>query len=953
MKKSILILFFILLFSCSLYPQFTEPVNESSSSELSGVTFQGDTTGKVPLNHSLYNLWEKIDNSMISPDGKWVSYELNPGKGDGNLILVNLFNKKSDTIKRGYDAVFSPNSDFIAFKIKPPEDSTRKAKLEKKKKEQMPKDSFGVVSFLNLGGKELFIDSYFKSGNLVSFKVPEENASWTAFTLENSKNKKDTASRSNIKTYEFIVLNPVTSKKFEFADVSDFSFSKNGSKLGFITLKKGKNDTSSVTLFDTREQKEKEIFKSQGYIKNISLDDKGTQSAFIYSPDTAEVKRYGLFYWSAAENKVRKIADMNSTGIPYDWEISEHANLNFSEDGTMLYFGTAPKILQPPKDTIPDDEIAKLDVWHWDDPLLQTQQIHELEKEKKRNYRAVYHLTDKTDVVNRIVQLEDKTLETVRTSLKGNGKYAAGISYKPYLKMQSWCDPEYSDIYSVNVLTGERKLIFEKARYRAWISSGGNYILWFNTDDSSYYSYSNINNEYYQLTKSIHLQFCDELWDMPNPPEPYGIGGWIQNDSYVLIYDRFDIWKFSPDNSELPVKLTEGRESQTRYRYIKLDPEEIFIKKDETILLKSFNEDNYSEGYYSLIVDSGELPKKLILQDYHFSGLKKSKKADKIIWQKCTYTEFNNIWNSNIDFSGQEKISDANPQQTKYLWGTAELVKWKGPNNEDMRGILYKPENFNPENKYPMIVYFYEKYTDRINYYYPVAPSRSVINFPLYNSNGYVIFLPDISYDIGYPGESALKYVMSGTAYVISLGFIDENNVGLQGQSWGGYQVAYIVTQTNFYKCAMAGAPVANMTSAYGGIRLESGIVRSHQYEDTQSRIGVTLWDSLSLYIKNSPLFFADKISTPLLIMANDADGAVPWQQGIEFFNALRRLDKKVWMLTYNDDQHNLTKWPNRVDLSIRMKQFFDHFLKGEAMPKWMSEGIPAINKGIDKGLNN
>jgi len=287
------------------------------------------------------------------------------------------------------------------------------------------------------------------------------------------------------------------------------------------------------------------------------------------------------------------------------------------------------------------------------------------------------------------------------------------------------------------------------------------------------------------------------------------------------------------------------------------------------------------------------------------------------------------------------------------LWGTAELVKWKGPNNEDMRGILYKPENFNPENKYPMIVYFYEKYTDRINYYYPVAPSRSVINFPLYNSNGYVIFLPDISYDIGYPGESALKYVMSGTAYVISLGFIDENNVGLQGQSWGGYQVAYIVTQTNFYKCAMAGAPVANMTSAYGGIRLESGIVRSHQYEDTQSRIGVTLWDSLSLYIKNSPLFLADKISTPLLLMANDADGAVPWQQGIEFFNALRRLDKKVWMLTYNDDQHNLTKWPNRVDLSIRMKQFFDHYLKGEPMPKWMSEGIPAINKEIDKGLNN
>jgi dipeptidyl aminopeptidase/acylaminoacyl peptidase len=210
--------------------------------------------------------------------------------------------------------------------------------------------------------------------------------------------------------------------------------------------------------------------------------------------------------------------------------------------------------------------------------------------------------------------------------------------------------------------------------------------------------------------------------------------------------------------------------------------------------------------------------------------------------------------------------------------------------------------------------------------------------------------VPDITYKTGYPGKSAYEAVISGTQAMIKKGFVDQNNVGLQGQSWGGYQVAYIVTQTTMFKAAFAGAPVSNMTSAYGGIRWESGVSRMFQYEYGQSRIGGTLWERKELYILNSPIFEADKITTPLLIMSNDNDGAVPWQQGVELFSALRRLDKPVWLLNYNGDEHNLTKWPNRVDLSIRMLQFFDHYLKGAPVPEWMKEGIPAIDKGFDNG---
>jgi len=251
------------------------------------------------------------------------------------------------------------------------------------------------------------------------------------------------------------------------------------------------------------------------------------------------------------------------------------------------------------------------------------------------------------------------------------------------------------------------------------------------------------------------------------------------------------------------------------------------------------------------------------------------------------------------------------------------------------------------------MVYFYERNADNLNQHSIPSPSRSTVNRTHYASNGYIVFIPDITYKTGYPGQSAYDAIVSGTSYLINqFPFVDKSKIGLQGQSWGGYQTAFLITRTNMYAAAMAGAPVSNMTSAYGGIRWEEGVSRMFQYEHSQSRIGGTLWDKPMLYIENSPLFYAPKVETPLLMMSNDNDGAVPWYQGIEFFVALRRLNKPVWLLTYNDEPHNLKKesWGNRMDLNIRMKSFFDHYLKGAPMPEWMKVGVPAIDKGKKTG---
>jgi dipeptidyl aminopeptidase/acylaminoacyl peptidase len=264
------------------------------------------------------------------------------------------------------------------------------------------------------------------------------------------------------------------------------------------------------------------------------------------------------------------------------------------------------------------------------------------------------------------------------------------------------------------------------------------------------------------------------------------------------------------------------------------------------------------------------------------------------------------------------------------------------------QGILYKPEDFDPHKKYPMISYFYEDLSDGLYGYIP-PNGRNVINPTHYVSNGYLIFEPDIYYEMGHPGMSAFKSIVPGVQMLVDSGFVDEKHLGLQGQSWGGYQTAFLITQTSMFAAAMAGAPVADMFSAYGGIRWGTGLNRSMQYEHGQSRIGKSIWDAPQLYYENSPLFGLERVTTPLFMMANDADDAVPWWQGIEMFVGLRRLGKEVYLINYNNDVHNPQSRANQKDIAMRMQQFFDNKLMGAPAPDWMVHGIPAVDKGKDQ----
>lgn len=916
-------------------------------------------TEKKPLSVSDFAAWQVLNNPIVSNDGKWTAFELNPQKGNGNLLVKTIDSKKVDTLSRGFDARFSPESDFIAYKIKQPEDSIRSAKKKKLKKEQMPKDSLGILVFKR--------HRIYTFPNLKQFALPKENARWVAFLTDMKKPEKIPGKDNGKKLDEtkakngndkpddqksqLILFHAASGDTICFQNVTEYYYAPLGHSITFIRQTKDSVEHTEILVFDTGKRKTDVIFKQAGTAKKITSDQQGGRFGFLFSSDTIKEKVFSLYYGSLTTGEPKAAVIADAPGMPLGWSPSEFADLSFSENGLHLFFGSNQKPQPEPKDTLLDEEKPQLDIWTWKDKELQPEQKVNLEKEKKRTYKAVY-LIDKM----KYIQLGDPVVREVRTIQKGNGRVALGIDSSPYKLESSWTGKPNADYYLVDIETGIKRIIVQNKSLVS-LSPGGNYVVWYDPADSTYYSSSTngSSNEVLDLSSKIPVLFCDERWDMPEDPNPYGIAGWSENDKSVFLYDRYDIWKVDLEGIKVPVNATRnyGRKNFLKFRYQKLDPEEEYIDTGKPVVVHAFDERNKSEGYFSADLRTYSDPRLLLMEDFNFGNLAKAKNAEVLIWMRESASESPDLWTGNLIFEHRRRLSDSNPQQKSFIWPVVRLVHWDTFSGKSLEGLLYVPETIDLDKKYPMIVYFYERNADNLHTYTPPAPTRSTVNRTYYTSNDYIVFIPDITYKEGYPGQDSFDAVVSGTQFVSNMfPFIDRKRIGIQGQSWGGYQTAWLITQTDMFAAAMAGAPVANMTSAYGGIRWESGLSRMFQYEQAQSRIGGTLWEKPLLFIENSPLFHVPKIKTPLLIMHNDNDGAVPWYQGIELFSAMRRLNKPVWMLTYNNEAHNLKaeSWANRMDLTIRMKQFFDYYLKDEAMPVWMKYGIPATRKGKELG---
>ena len=932
---------------------------------------------KRPLNHNDYDGWKSIVGQKLSNDGKFLAYGLFPQEGDGEVVIRNLVTGKEQrepagarpapvanpddeapAVARSVTVLFSADSKTLVFSTFPARADSDKAKKDKK---PAPKDGMVIVDLAT--GKSTRVD------HVKRFAMPEKASGFLAYWKEgpdapagrggttppaeqfgDSDQQGGRGGRGGgaagagrgmrAETGSDLVIRTLADgHERTIADVTELTLSEDGKLVVYAV---GARDNSKNGVFAVKPGSEDApvaIADGKGKYAQLAWDENQTHLAFLTDRDDQASKppKWALYRWDRQSAKAELLASAATAGFRKELAISDRGAVSFSKDGSRIFFACAPPAPERKTDDAADDAKAVVDLWSYKDEYVQPIQKIRATRDRNRTFSAAYVVSEK-----RVTQLADTTMESITPS--ENAQWALGSDDREYRPMADY-DERYSDAYAVDTATGQRTLIAKKHLGAVTWSPAGKYVLSF--DGKDWWTTSVPDGKKINLTAKIPAKFFNEDTDTPSTPNSYGSAGWTKDGKSVLIYDRYDIWRVSPDGTGARnVTAGYGRAHDIRLRYNPVDaenPRERWIDASRPVMLTATNLKTFETGFFRSSLDGAE-PAKLIMSSKALAPPVKAKDAEVYLLTEQSFNQFPDLAVTDASFKELRKVSDANPQKAQLLWGTSEIVGFKNADGVALTAALYKPDNFDAKKKYPMMVYIYEKLTQNVNHFVDPRPGHSV-NISYYVSNGYLVLTPDIVYTTGFPGQSALKCVLPAIQEVVNRGYVNEQAIGIQGHSWGGYQIAYMVTQTNRFRAVAAGAPVANMISAYDGIRWGTGLPRQFQYERTQSRIGGSIWQYPTRFIENSPIFWADRVQTPVMILHNDGDTAVPWYQGIEFFLALRRLGKEVYMFDYNGEPHGLQKRPNQKDYTIRLQQYFDHYLKGAPAPAWMEKGVPYIER--------
>ncbi|MBK8391208.1 MAG: S9 family peptidase [Saprospiraceae bacterium] len=901
--------------------------------------------GKKVMTPDVFSKWRRINDESISDDGKFVIYTMNREQHDDEVVLYSVESGQKKVFDRGKKPMLTNDGKLLILSISPPMDSLREMKRRKVKKDDLPKDTLYVYKTLT--------DSLILFPEVTDVKKSKYYSEMLAFKMKTPNYKKDTIAalegkkQSEENGNHLVIYLPELGLFDTIKYVRAYEMAQKSPILFAWTTGVDTTNQQQIIKYNALSRTQTVLSSGQYYSEaNLFVDENGQNLGGVVLRDSTKSKtaKRELLYWQEGMSSPEIILDVNNAHVESGWRLPEYSKISFDQSGKRLFFSLAP--IPMVQDTnLLEEEIVSVEVWHHNDPYMYTMQEAREETDKKQTYLHVYDTESK-----QFAKLADLEMAEIRLPENKSADYAIGWDERKYLKSITWMGGGMKDLYVVDLETGDRTLIADSVNGNVIIDSIGNHVIWFERSRGNWMHYDLEDDTLTTLFTNANVAFYDEENDVPASPGAYGFGGWISGRNAALIYDKYDIWMVDFDNDSLTTKLTFGRGQRMINRVVNLVSESSGITLNGGLYIKQTDEKTRDSGY--AIYDAEKARVRLLEKgpfDYRDQFVK-AKNANVYITTRENFNVFPDLLLTDNQMGSFKNISEANPQQSEYNWGSIELFYWENELGEKLRGLLVKPQDFDPRQKYPLLVNFYERSSEEVHSYRTPLAGRSSINYSYYSNKGYVIFNPDVTYRIGYPGPSCEEDVLSGVKALTQDGYIDTTRMGIQGHSWGGYQIAHLLTKTDIFKCAEAGAPVVNMTSAYGGIRWESGMSRMFQYEKTQSRIGATLWEKPELYLENSPLFNIDKVKTPVLIMHNDGDGAVPWYQGIEYYTALRRLGKETWLLNYNGEPHWPVKWQNRLDFNIRMEQYFDHYLMDKPMPQWMVKGIPALEKGINKG---
>jgi dienelactone hydrolase len=859
-----------------------------------------------------YAKWQTLGAFSVSDDGNWVSWNVSLVDGDDTLYIKNYASSKLYKFALSTGMVFSSDSKWAAFRV-----GYSEKQIENMTEQKKPVKNKAKLLDLTTGKERIF-------ENISSFGITKDakHLIMAGYSPENSKNK------------DLFILNLATGILKNIGNIGEYSVNKPGNRLAYIISAENKKG-NGVELMNLDNYNITFIDNDTCTYRNLSWQREGNALAFLKAfTDTSYVEQNHKIFTVRniyIKPEIKSYNPAEDKTFPEKMRISENYTPNIANDQKTLFFGVYKWTLKEKKEKKPADpvKLPGVDIWHWQDDPLQPGQKIAFETDKNFTYLFAW-----TPDLNKIVQITDEDMRQANPT--GDGHFALATNdkaYKPVFREQLY------DHYSVNTATGEKKLILKGFTYLNGSSPAGKYALYFK--DKCWWVYDILKDIHINLTKDIPSVFWNTRDDSPKDIKPpFGNGGWLKDDKALLVYDEFDVWKINLDGLKA-VRLTNGKENKIIFRVSRMSYEYPYIEPDKDLYFSASGDLDKKIGYYRLTVKNKF--EKLLYDDRSFS-LRKAENSDFFVYSSGTYTSSPNVYRTSNTFADAIKISDTNPQQAKFAWGKSELVNYKNKDGKALQGSLFYPANFEPGKKYPMIVYIYELLSNDVNRYVTPSP-RSPYNTTNYSSQGYFVFHPDIVYKTNHPGESAVECVVPAVEEVLKTGMIDEKKIGIMGHSWGAYQTSFIITQTHLFSAAVAGAPLIDMISMYNEIYWNSGFPNQSIFETSQGRLREPWWVIMEDYMKNSPMFQAQNIATPLLVAFGNNDGAVDWHQGIEMFATMRRLEKPYIMLVYDSENHSLAKKENQIDYTKKVNEFFNHYLVGDTAASWITSGKKYLEK--------
>ena len=877
----------------------------------------------------------RMDAKIISENGNFVAYSTYPDRGNYEGCVWNALKDSTIRIENARTPQFSKDARWTFFRLLPTAVETANDKDKKLKN--------GLAIVNNETGEVI------KIKNVGSY-IPSNDGKWLAyFDISNKPEKPDKKVKKRPVGKQLVLRYLPEATEISLNDVATARFDSTSTYFAFSvnSVKAEQNGLYYINLKGQFALPKKIDVGKKIHVANLTWNNKQLSLAYTAgkenycgAPDSVELK-----LWNPQDESTSVLVDKSK--LAENLRIPYINDLKWTEDGNRLFFGTKlqsdtseffPEITYNDTNFYNIDTIltqTTMDLWHVKDPRIKTWQHVWWDSNKDMSFTAVFDMQNM-----RYVQLADSALPNV--DYAENPNYTIGYDELPYLYKSTW-DMDRIDIYKVNLQNGEKTLLVKEVYNPAYLSPLGNFIAFYN--DKQWYLHNTQMNQTTCLTDKMSVAFYEEKDDHPREPDPYGIGGWLDNDEGLLLYDNYDIWLYTLNNigTQAPLNVTdsEGRRAKTRYRIIRTNHKKPGFSRSEPIFLTKF--DTWKKTHNIAELDLSIIGTTSVTEDTMWVNLvAKAREADKYIFTKEAYDVYPDLWYSDHNFLPADRVTNFDSTISQYTFGKMHLMDYVSAVGDTLQGYYIVPDDFDPSKRYPTVVFFYELQSDdAYRFSNGMMPwNNHLPTGPMYASDGYVLFFPDIRFQVGSPGQSSIDCLVPACRKLAQLGVTDSNAIGLWGHSWSGYQGAYIITQTDFFKCVIAGAAVGNMTSAYSGIRYGSGLTRQFQYEYGQSRIGGSLWDSLDSYIRNSPVFFANKVHTPILLEFGNQDDCVPWTQGMELFLALRRAQKDVIMIEYRDEPHHPHKYYNRLDYNIRMKQYYDHYLKGKPAADWIKKGI-------------